>query len=352
MNVTQSSSSEIIIYRTDSGDVKVELLLQDENLWLPQDRIARLFDVNIPAISKHLSNIFAEGELDRDATVSILETVQMEGDRQVKRNKEFYNIDAIIAVGYRVNSKRATQFRIWATKILKEYIIKGFAMNDERLKQPNYAFGQDYFEEQLERIRDIRSSERRFYQKITDIYSQCSADYDPDSEITKTFFATVQNKLHFAISHETAAEIVYHRADSNKQNMGLTSWKNSPEGKIRKSDVVVAKNYLNVEELDGLNSIVTAYLEFAELQAKRKNIMYMKDWVIKLDAFLQLSEQEILHNAGKISHELARSFAAIQFEQYRKIQDEHYNSDFDKLVEKNRELKPKRISSRKGKDQK
>ncbi|MFP3043422.1 virulence RhuM family protein [Treponema primitia] len=328
-----SPSREIIIYRTDSNDIKVEVLIQDESLWLTQEKMSELFDVNVPAISKHLSNIFEEGELERAATISKMETVQTEGNRQVRRNKDYYNLDAIIAVGYRVNSKRATQFRIWATKILKEYIVKGFAMNDERLKQPDYLFGQDYFEEQLERIRDIRSSERRFYQKITDIYSQCSADYDPENEITQEFFATVQNKLHFAISHETAAEIVYHRANAEKPNMGLTTWKNAPKGKIRKSDVSIAKNYLQKDELDNLNRIVTMYLDYAENQSRHRNIMYMKDWVEKLDAFLKFNEEDILHNAGKISHEIAADFAENQFEKYRGKQELEYKSDFDKLIE-------------------
>ncbi|MDR2865737.1 MAG: virulence RhuM family protein [Spirochaetaceae bacterium] len=333
MKNLSSPTREIIIYRTETNDIKVEVLIQDESLWLTQEKMSELFDVNVPAISKHLSNIFEEGELDRAATVSKMETVQTEGSRQVRRNKDYYNLDAIIAVGYRVNSKRATQFRIWATKILKEYIIKGFAMNDERLKQPDYLFGQDYFEEQLERIRDIRSSERRFYQKITDIYSQCSADYDPENEITQEFFATVQNKLHFAISHETAAEIVYHRANAEKPNMGLTTWKNAPKGKIRKSDVSIAKNYLQKDELDNLNRIVTMYLDYAENQSRHRNIMYMKDWVEKLDAFLKFNEEDILHNAGKISHEIAADFAENQFEKYRGKQELEYKSDFDKLIE-------------------
>jgi hypothetical protein len=295
--------------------------------------MAELFDIDRSVITKHLLNIFDEGELDKGSTCANFAQVRQEGNRQVTRQIDYYNLDAIIAVGYRVNSKRATQFRIWATKILKEYIIKGFAMNDERLKQPDYLFGQDYFEEQLERIRDIRSSERRFYQKITDIYSQCSADYNPESETTKIFFATVQNKLHFAISHETAAEIVYHRADAEKPNMGLTTWKNVPKGKIRKSDVSIAKNYLNKDELDNLNRIVTMYLDYAENQSRRRNVMYMKDWVEKLDAFLKFNEEDILHNAGKISHELAVHFAEDQFEKYQEKQELEYKSDFDKLIE-------------------
>ena len=243
-------------------------------------------------------------------------------------------MDAIISVGYRVNSRQATHFRIWATERLKEYIIKGFAMDDERLKNPNNIFGKDYFEEQLARIRDIRSSERRFYQKITDIYAQCSADYNPNEEITKQFFATVQNKLHWAITGQTAAEIIHKRAKSAKANMGLTTWKNAPKGAIRKTDVVIAKNYLNEKELDGLNRIVTMYLDYADVQAQKGIAMHMKDWVKKLDAFLKFNEKEILQDSGKISHETAASLAENEFEKHRVIQDRMLESDFDKEVKK------------------
>lgn len=324
------NSHEIIFYRDNSNEIKIEVLLQNENLWLTQARIAELFGVQKAAVSKHLKNIFEEGELVENSVVSILETTAADG-KNYKTN--FYNLDAIIAVGYRVNSKKATMFRIWANKILKEYIIKGYVMNDERLKEPEYYFGKDYFEEQLERIRDIRSSERRFYQKITDIYSKCSADYDVNSQTTKDFFATVQNKLHFAVSRQTAAEIVYSRADHTKQNMGLTTWKNAPAGEIRKPDVSIAKNYLNEEELENLNRIVTMYLDYAEFQAKKRQVMYMQDWVEKLDSFLQFNEEEILHDKGKVTHEIAKSFAESEFEKYRVIQDANYKSDFDKFLE-------------------
>ena len=263
------------------------------------------------------------------AVVSVLETTAADGKNYPTR---YYNLDAIIAVGYRVNSKKATMFRIWANRILKEYIIKGYVMDDERLKEPQNFFGKDYFEEQLERIRDIRTSERRFYQKITDIYSQCSADYDVDSSVTKEFFATVQNKLHYAITKHTAAEIIYDRADSTKPNMGLTTWKNAPSGRIRKSDVVVAKNYLDETEMGSLNEIVTMYLDYAERQARRGNIMYMKDWVARLDAFLQFNEEEVLHHKGKVTAAIAKAFAESEFEKYRVIQDRQYQSDFDRLV--------------------
>ena len=250
--IVQNSFTEFILYTTPDGKVKVEIYLRDENVWLTQAKISELFGVERSVVTKHLQNIFQEGELDKDSTCAKIAQVQTEGQRQVTRNVEFYNLDAIISVGYRVNSRQATHFRIWATERLKEYIIKGFTMDDERLKNPNNIFGKDYFEEQLARIRDIRSSERRFYQKITDIYAQCSADYDPNEEITKQFFATVQNKLHWTITGQTVAEIIHKRTGSAKSNMGLTTWKNAPKGAIRKTDVVIAKNYLNEKELDGL----------------------------------------------------------------------------------------------------
>lgn len=328
--IKNSDNHEILFYKDGNNEVKIEVLLKDENLWLTQAKIAELFDVQKPAISKHLKNIFAEGELEETSVVSILETTASDGKSY---KTKFYNLDSIIAVGYRVNSKKATMFRIWANKILKEYIIKGYVMNDERLKEPEYYFGKDYFEEQLERIKGIRSSERRFYQKITDIYSKCSADYDVNSQITKDFFATVQNKLHYAVSHQTAAEIVYTRADSQKINMGLTTWKNAPAGEIRKPDVSIAKNYLNEEELKNLNEIVSMFLDYAERQAKKSQIMYMKDWILKLDSFLKFNEEDILENKGKITHEIAKSFAEEEFVKYKAIQDSQYKSDFDLFLE-------------------
>lgn len=322
--------NEILLYTTPNGKVKVEIYLQNETIWLTQQKIAELFGVDRTVVTKHLANIYTEGELEKVATSAKIAQVQLEGNREVNRQIDCYNLDAIISVGYRVNSTQATAFRIWATERLKEYIIKGFTMDDERLKNPNNIFGKDYFEEQLARIRDIRSSERRFYQKITDIYAQCSADYKADAEITKIFFATVQNKLHWAITGQTAAEIVQSRADSSKENMGLTNWKNAPAGKIRKADVGIAKNYLNEKELDGLNRIVSMYLDFAEMQANRGVIMYMKDWIARLDAFLQFNEQAILHDAGKVSHQVALALAETEFDKYSKMQDTLYESDFDK----------------------
>lgn len=329
--VPNNSFTEFLLYTTPNGKVKVEIFLKDENIWLTQARIAELFGVQQPAIAKHLKNIFESRELEKDSVHSILEYTANDGKTY---KTKFYNLDAILSVGYRVNSRQATLFRIWATERLKEYIIKGFTMNDEKLKDPYNIFGKDYFEEQLSRIRDIRSSERRFYQKITDIYAQCSADYDPDEEITKQFFATVQNKLHFAISGQTAAEIIYNRVRSNKPYLGLTTWKNAPRGIIRKTDVIIAKNYLNEKELNGLNRIVTMYLDYAEMQAEKGIAMYMKDWVKKLDAFLQFNEKDILQNSGKISHEVAESLALKEFEKYKKVQDKNYVSDFDLFAKK------------------
>ncbi len=324
--------SEILLYKTANQEVKLEVLIQNETIWLNQKQLCELFGRDKSVISRHIKNIYNEKELDALSTVVKNATVQKEGTREVLRDVDYYNLDMIISVGYRVNSTQATQFRIWATKILQEYIIKGFAMDDERLKNPQQPFGKDYFDEQLERIRDVRSSERRFYQKITDIYAQCSADYDPHSEETKNFYATVQNKLHYAMVGQTASEIIYDRADSKKENMGLTSWKNSPQGKIRKADVSIAKNYLQLEELDLYNRIVTMYLDYAELQAKNKNIMYQKDWIEKLDKFLMFNEKEILEDNGSITASLAKELAEDEYEKYKKIQDEQYISDFDNLI--------------------
>lgn len=332
---TTNNFNEILLYTTPNGKVKVEIYLQNETVWLSQQKIAELFGVQRPAITKHLKNIFESGELDEKMVSSILEHTTSHGAIKGKTQEtktKYYNLDAIISVGYRVNSSQATAFRIWATERLKEYIIKGFTMDDERLKNPNNIFGKDYFEEQLARIRDIRSSERRFYQKITDIYSQCSADYSKDNVITKKFFATVQNKLHWAITGQTAAEIIHSRVDSAKENMGLTNWKNAPKGSIRKTDIGIAKNYLNEKELDGLNRIVSMYLDYADNQAKKSVVMYMKDWVQKLDAFLQFNEEAVLKHQGNVSHEVALALAETAFEKYRLIQDKKYESDFDKII--------------------
>lgn len=324
---------EFLLYENADGDVKVEVFIQGETVWLTINKMAKLFATTKQNISLHLQNIFQEGELQRTATVKEILTVQKEGKRDVRRNLEYYNLDAIISVGYRVNSERAIQFRIWATKVLREYIIKGFAIDDNRLKNGLH-FGKDYFDELLERIRDIRASERRFYQKITDIYAQCSIDYDSGAEVTKNFYATVQNKLHWAITGKTAAELISERADSSKPNMGLTTWKNSPKGEIRKSDITIAKNYMNEREIKELNRIVTMYLDYAEMQAERQNAMTMKDWMDKLDAFLKFNEHDILHNAGKVSAEVAKKLAEQEYEKYRKTRDQKIESDFDKFMKK------------------
>lgn len=329
--------NEILLYTTPNGKVKVEIYLQNETIWLTQQKIADLFGVQRPAVTKHLKNIFETAELNEEVVSSILEHTTPHGAIKGKTQEtttRFYNLDAIISVGYRVNSSQATAFRIWATERLREYIIKGFTMDDERLKNPNNIFGNDYFEEQLARIRDIRSSERRFYQKITDIYTQCSADYSVETQATKDFFATVQNKLHWAITGQTAAELITARADSKKENMGLTTWKNAPKGSIRKTDVGIAKNYLNEKELDGLNRIVVMYLDYAESQALKGVVMLMKDWVLKLDAFLQFNEETVLKHQGKVSHEVALALAENEFEKYRIVQDKLIESDFDKEIKK------------------
>lgn len=325
--------SEIIFYTTPNGEVKLDIRFEDETFWLSQKKMAELFGVEVHTINYHLKEIFKSEELDEMATIRKIRTVQTEGSRQVQREIEFYNLDAIISVGYRVNSYNATQFRIWATKTLKEFIIKGFVLDDDRLKQAKN-FGRDYFDELLERIRSIRASERRFYQKITDIYAEASIDYDPSAPITRSFFKTVQNKLHWAITGKTAAEIIKLRADAKKENMGLTTWKNAPAGKILKSDVGTAKNYLEEDEIKALERIVTMYLDFAELQAERQIPMKMKDWIGKLDGFLQFNDYEVLQDAGKISAALAKKLAEEEYEKFAPIQDKKYVSDFDRVVKK------------------
>lgn len=323
--------SQIILYTTPKGDVKVEIRFEDETFWLTQKKIAELFGVDVRTVNEHLKNIFESGELQRESTIRKIRIVQQEGNRQVSRELDFYNLDTIIAVGYRVNSYNATQFRIWATNTLKEFIIKGFVLDDERLKQGK-KFGMDYFDELLERIRSIRASERRFYQKITDIYAEASIDYDPKSPITQKFYQTVQNKLHWAITGHTAAELIAQRVDATKPNMGLQTWKAAPHGKIMKSDVSVAKNYLNEQELKELERIVSMYLDYAENQAKRQIAMKMQDWVDKLDAFLNFNDYQILKDAGKMSAEVAKKLAEKEYEKFAPIQDRNFESDFDKAI--------------------
>jgi hypothetical protein len=319
--------NDIIFYETSNGQIKIEVFYQEETFWLSQKKMAELFGVDRSVISKHLKNIFVSVELDEKTSVQFLHIAN--SDKPVA----FYNLDTIIAVGYRVSSQRATQFRIWATKTLKEFIIKGFVLDDERLKQGK-RFGQDYFDELLERIREIRASERRFYQKITDIYAQCSIDYDKNAEQSRLFYQTVQNKLEWAITGKTAAELIKTRANAEEPNMGLQTWKNAPDRKILKSDVTVAKNYLIESELKKLNRIVSMYLDYAEHQAERQIAMKMSDWIRKLDAFLQFNEYDILQNAGSVSHKVAEATAIEEYEKFRVIQDKNFESDFDKVVKK------------------
>jgi hypothetical protein len=318
-----------VIFKTSTGKVNIEVFFKDETLWLSQKKMAELFEIDRSAITKHLKNIFASGELEENSVCAKIALTAEDGKNY---DTKFYNLNAILSIGYRVNSGRAIEFRKWANEVLEEYIIKGFAMDDERLKQMKH-FGKDYFDELLERIREIRMSERRLYQKITDIYA-LSADYDSQSEITKHFFATVQNKLHWAITGKTAAEIIYSEADANKIFMGLRTWKQAPKGKILKSDVVVAKNYLNQEHIKKLNSLVNSYLDIAEQKATNRQVMNMKDWDQYLVQFLEISDYPILKNTGKISMLEAKLKAETEYEKFRVIQDQEYISDFDDYIQK------------------
>ena len=326
----RNSVSDFLIFTKQTGGDGIQVRLHDENIWLTQKSMAQLFDCSIDNIALHLKNIFQTGELDEMATTEDSSVVQKEGERNVSRNMKFYNLDAVISVGYRINSVRATQFRKWATDILKQFTIKGYLLDKTRLEN-GQIFDENYFDHLLDEIREIRASERKFYQKITDIYATAS-DYSPNSIISKTFFATVQNKLHYAIHGSTAAEVIYTRADHQKKNMGLTSWKNSPKGKILKSDVSIAKNYLSETELQDLNQFVSMYLDYAERQAKKKIQMTMEDWAKKLDVFLEFNEEAILTDKGKVSTAIAKSFAESEFEKYRIIQDKTFVSDFDKYL--------------------
>jgi hypothetical protein len=332
---------QIILYQTEDQQTRVQVRLDGETVWLSQRQMAELFQITVPTVNHHIKSVYDEGELTTEATIRRYLIVQTEAAREVTREIEFYNLDVIISVGYRVKSQRGTQFRIWATQRLREYIVKGFVMDDERLKDGQ---GPDYFDELIERIRDIRASERRFYQKITDIYARCSIDYDATAPVTQQFFATVQNKLHWAIHGHTAAETIAERADANKPNMGLTSWKGE---RVRKSDVGVAKNYLMQDELAALNRIVTMYLDYAEDQARQRKAMHMADWIKKLDGFLAFNDRNILTHAGKISSELAEQQALKEFEKYeatqRQLEATSPSSDFDKSIEA---MDLKRLSSR------
>ncbi len=327
----RDQTSEFLLYTAPNGDVKVEVLLSGETIWLTQKRIAELFGVGVPAISKHLDNIYDSGELQREATLSILETVQQEGKREVKRKLEYYNLDAVISVGYRVNSAQATQFRIWATALIKDYIIKGFAMDDERLKNGRF-FGKDYFKELLERVRSIRASERRIYQQITDIFSECSIDYDQKSDTTRLFYAHVQDKFHFAITGHTAAEIISLKADANKPLMGLSSYKNAPKGRVLKSDATIAKNYLTEAEIKKLERTVSAFFDYIEGIIERRNTFTMESFADSVNKFLSFNEYQILEGYGSVSRKQAEKKAHTEYEKFNKQQ--RIESDFDREVKK------------------
>ena len=328
----RNSTAEFLIFTTQSGADGIEVRYEDETIWLTQKLMAALFDVTVPTVNEHLKNIFAQEEITPDATIRKFRTVRMEGQREVTRSIDCYNLDAIISVGYRVNSKRATQFRQWATRVLREFAVKGYVLDRKRMENGSF-LGEDYFERLLEEIREIRLSERRFYQKITDIYAT-SVDYNKDAPTTREFFARVQNKLHFAIHGHTAAELIIQRADSNEEQMGLTSWERSPDGKILKTDVSVAKNYLSENELESLGRIVNSYLELAEERARRKIPMTMEDWAKRLDLFLEFDDRDILRDSGKVTAQIAKEFAETEFEKYRIVQDRLFESDFDREIKR------------------
>jgi len=332
-NLISVSEGKIALYSTPDSNVYVDVVFKDETFWMTQKALSELFDVNVPSISRHLKNIFDDEELTPEATVSKIEIVQNEGGRDVTRTPEFYSLDAIIAVGYRVNSKKATRFRQWATATLKEFIQKGYLLNMELLKNGRQ-FGRDYFDELLEKIREIRASERRAYQKIADIFEQCSFDYDPKSDVTKDFYAFVQNKLHFAVTGKTAAELIAERVTIEHPTMGLTTWKDAPDGKILKRDIVVAKNYLNEQELSRLNRLVTMFIDYAELMAEDGVAMSMQDWLSETDNFLKNNRRNILPGKGRVSHEDAMQKANAVYEQFRVKQDQDYISEFDRDMAK------------------
>lgn len=324
-----SIEGNVLIYRSSTGKVNVNVLFSNETFWLSQKRMSELFNVTISTINYHLSQIDESGEVQLSTAIR---KIRIPSDNCDEQGVLMYNLDAIIAVGYRVNSYEATQFRIWAREVLKEYIIKGYVMDDERLKGKN-PFGADYFEGLLDRIREIRLSERRYYQKITDIYAECSSDYDPKSEVTKTFYKTVQNMMHYAVTHQTAAEIIYDRADAEKPHMGLMTWKNAPDGRVVKSDVTISKNYLSEHEVDSLNLLSTAFLDMAEDRARRHFIMKMSDWKDLLERYLKLSERDVLPDAGSVTHEEAEAKALGEYEKFWRKQDQNFLSDFDKFIE-------------------
>jgi hypothetical protein len=328
--IIRNSTAEFLIFQAEAKEQGIEVMYAEETIWCTQKAMAALFDVGVPAISKHLANVFETGELKEETTISKMETVQQEGNREVKRMVVMYKLDAIIAVGYRVNSIRATQFRQWATSILREFAIRGYVLDKKRMENGTF-LGEDYFEHLLAEIREIRLSERRFYQKLTDIYAT-SMDYNKDAPTTRLFFKRIQNKMHYAVHQHTAAELIMERADAEKEHMGLTTWENAPDGKIVKTDVSIAKNYLNEMELDDMGHIVTAVLDFAESRAKRHIPMTMEDWAKRIDAYLSSDERPLLDHAGSVSHEEAVLHAETEFEKYRIVQDRLFQSDFDKYL--------------------
>lgn len=328
----ENREQNFLLYTTPNGEVSVEIYLQGETVWLTQQKLAELFEVDRSVITKHLKNIYAEGELEKNATSAKFAQVRQEGSRSVKRTLEYYNLDVIISVGYRVNSSKATQFRIWATQTLKEYLIKGFVMDDERLKQGKTLFGKDYFKELLERVRSIRASERRIYQQVTDIFAECSIDYDPQSPTTKKFYATVQNKFHYAITGKTAAELIFLKADSSKPKMGLTTFKNAPDGRVLKSDTIVAKNYLEEKEIKQLERTVTGYFDYVEGLIERQNTFTMEQLANSVNKFLEFNEYKVLEGLGKKSKKQAEGKAHEEYDKYNKTQK--IESDFDKMVKK------------------
>ena len=330
MREIRNSTAEFLTFVAEGKENGIQVLYKDETIWATQKAMAALFDVGTPAVNKHLTNIFAEGELKKEGTVSKMEIVQMEGNREVKRMMELYNLDAIISVGYRVNSIRATQFRQWCTYVIRQFSLRGYVIDKKRMENGTF-ISEDYFEHLLAEIREISLSERRFYQKLTDIYAT-SIDYNRDAPTTRLFFKKIQNKMHYAVHEHTAAELIVERADADKENMGLTTWENAPDGRIVKTDVSIAKNYLKQNELEDMGRIVTAVLEFAESRAKRHIPMTMEDWAKRIDAYLSSDERPLLNHAGSVTHEYAKLFAETEFEKYRTIQDRLFRSDFDRFT--------------------
>ena len=334
------NEKNILFYNDEEGNIKVEVLLENEDVWLNTEALATLFNIDRSGIVRHINNIYKDGELEENSTCAKIAQVQKEGTREVKRIYPYYNLDMIISIGFRVNSKKAINFRTWANKIIKDYMIQGFALNDERFMKAKKS-DQEYFKRLLERIKLIRTSERMFYQKITDIFAECSIDYDKDSDMAITFYKTIQNKFHFAITGQTAAEIVYNRVDAKKDNMGLTTWENSPDGKILKSDVIIAKNYLDEKEIKNLNNLVNLFLDIAENNAERNIAMYMNDWRNEVENSLRVFHYDVLDGKGKISHKQAKEKAESEYEKYKVIQDNNYVSDFDRLLSETKQIENK-----------